>query len=292
VSIERRRLLESRLIKDVPIVVFDTETTGLSPLSHVVELGAAKLQCGRMVDTFVSLVKPPVSIPEKVVRIHGIGNAMVRHAPPFKAVAHRFREFVKGSILVAHNASFDLKVLSINFQRRGIPLLDNPVLDTRRISRRHFPEVADHSLSHLIHVWRSPFKGCHRALADARHTAYIFVGMMQKLGLGPHDRVSDLFSLFGPPDSMLRYQARWDEVGKRDSRVERLLLAVREGKVLEIFYDGGDTLGRRCISPLALFSTGEVHYLKALCTPEGRVKTFRIDRITYIRPLQDGAVGG
>lgn len=284
--------MESLLIKDVPVVVFDTETTGLSPLSHVVELGATKLRGTRMVDTFVSLVKPPVSIPQKVVRIHGIDDSMVRDAPPFKTVARKFMEFVKGSILVAHNSSFDLRVLSINFQRRGLPLLDNPVLDTRKISRRHFPEVADHSLPHLIHVWRSPFKGCHRALADARHTAYIFMGMMQKLGLGPHDRVADLFSLFGPPDSMLRYQAHWEEVGKRDSRVERLLLAVREGRDLEIFYDGGDAQGRRCISPLALFSTGKIHYLKAMCSPEGRVKTFRIDRITYIRPIQDGALGG
>ncbi len=283
--------MESLLIKDVPIVVFDTETTGLSPLSHVVELGAVKLKGDRMVDTMVSLVKPPIPIPPKVVRIHGIDDATVKHAPPFKVVARRFREFVRGCIMVAHNAPFDLKVLSINFQRRGIPLLDNPVLDTRKISRRHFPEVADHSLSYLIHVWKSPFKGCHRALADARHTAYIFMGMMNKLGLGPYDRVEDLFSFFGPPDSMLRYQARWEEVGRRDSRVERLLSALKEKRVLEIFYDG-DVQGKRCISPLALFSTGKVHYLKALCTPEGRVKTFRIDRITYIRPLQEGALGG
>ena len=283
--------MESLLIKDVPIVVFDTETTGLSPLSHVVELGAVKLKGDRMVDTMASLVKPPIPIPPKVVRIHGIDDAAVKHAPPFKVVARRFREFVRGCIMVAHNAPFDLKVLSINFQRRGIPLLDNPVLDTRKISRRHFPEVADHSLSYLIHVWKSPFKGCHRALADARHTAYIFMGMMNKLGLGPYDRVEDLFSFFGPPDSMLRYQARWEEVGRRDSRVERLLSALKEKRVLEIFYDG-DVQGKRCISPLALFSTGKVHYLKALCTPEGRVKTFRIDRITYIRPLQEGALGG
>ncbi len=283
--------MESLLIKDVPIVVFDTETTGLSPLSHVVELGAVKLKGDRMVDTMVSLVKPPIPIPPKVVRIHGIDDAAVKHAPPFKVVARRFREFVRGCIMVAHNAPFDLKVLSINFQRRGIPLLDNPVLDTRKISRRHFPEVADHSLSYLIHVWKSPFRGCHRALADARHTAYIFMGMMNKLGLGPYDRVEDLFSFFGPPDSMLRYQARWEEVGRKDSRVERLLSALKEKRVLEIFYDG-DVQGKRCISPLALFSTGKVHYLKALCTPEGRVKTFRIDRITYIRPLQEGALGG
>lgn len=283
--------MESLLIKDVPIVVFDTETTGLSPLSHVVELGATKLKGERMVDTFVSLVKPPIPIPQKVVKIHGIDDSMVKNAPPFKVVARRFREFVKGCILVAHNAPFDLRVLSINFQRRGIPLLDNPVLDTRKISRRHFPEVADHSLSYLIQVWRSPFRGCHRALADARHTAYIFIGMMHKLGLSPQDRVAELFYFFGPPDSMLRYQARWEEVGRRDSRVERLLLALREGKALEIFYDG-DVQGKRCISPLALFSTGKIHYLKALCNPEGRVKTFRIDRITYIRPLQEGAMGG
>ncbi len=283
--------MESHLIKDIPIVVFDTETTGLSPLSHVVELGATKLKGDRMVDTFASLVKPPVSIPQKVVRIHGIDDTMVKNAPPFKVVAQRFKEFVKGCILVAHNAPFDLRVLSINFQRRGISLLDNPVLDTRKISRRHFPEVADHSLSYLTQVWRSPFKGCHRALIDSKHTAYIFLGMMNKLGLSPYDTVGDLFSFFGPPDSMIRYQARWEEVGRRDSRVERLLLAVREKRPLEIFYDG-DVQGKRCISPLALFSTGKIHYLKARCSPEGRVKTFRIDRITYIRPIQDGAVGG
>ena len=282
--------MESRHIGHVPIVVFDTETTGLSPLSHVVELGAVKLMGGRLVDTMVSLVKPPVPIPLKVIRIHGIDDSMVRHAPPFKVVARRFRQFVEDSVLIAHNAPFDLRVLSVNLQRLGLSLLDNPVLDTRLISRRHFPEVADHSLRHLIHVWRSPFKGCHRALADARHTAFIFLGMMRKMGLDERDRVKDLFSLFGPPDNMLRYQARWEELGRRDSRVERLLMAMKEGKVLEIFYDGGGLQGSRYVSPLTLFSTGKVHYLRALCPQEGKVKTFRIDRITYILPAQEEAI--
>ncbi len=282
--------MEAQLIGQVPIVVFDTETTGLSPLSYVVELGCIKLVGGRLVDTMSSLVKPPVPIPPKVVRVHGIDDTMVKDAPPFRIVAWRFRRFVEGAILVGHNTPFDLKVLSINHQRLGLPLLSNPVLDTRSISIRHFPELMDHSLKYLTHAWRSPFKGCHRALVDAKHTAFIFMGMMRKIGLREDDKVGELFSLFGPPDSMLHYQARWEELGRRDSRVGRLLAAVRDKRSLEIFYDGGFIRGRRYISPLSLFSTGKVHYLKALCPLEGRVKTFRIDRITYIRLLKEGAM--
>jgi len=147
--------MESSHIREVPIVVFDTEATGLSPPSHVVEVGAVKLLGDRMVDTFASLVKPPVHIPDRVVRIHGIDDSMVKHASSFKSVMEKFAEFIQGSVLVAHNAPFDLKVLSINLQRNGFPLWSNPVLDTCQISRRHFPEISLHSLVYLASLEES-----------------------------------------------------------------------------------------------------------------------------------------
>jgi len=68
------------------------------------------------------------------------------------------------------------------------------------------------------------------------------------------------------------------------------VMAMKEGKVLEIFYDGGNLQGSRYVSPLTLFSTGKVHYLRALCLQEGKVKTFRIDRITYVLPVREKAI--
>lgn len=277
-------------IEELPIVVFDTETTGLSPLSYVVELGGVRIIGDRMVDIFSTLVRPPVHIPPGVIRIHGINDEMVRHAPPFSWVIPQFQEFISRALLVAHNAPFDLKVLSINLQREGFPLWENSVLDTCKISRRYFPELISHSLVNLIQVWRSPFNGCHRALSDARHTAFIFLGMMKKFGITPQDRLGSLLSLFGPVDSMIRYQVKWEEICRASRKVEMLMEAVKRGEGLEVFDTGGVIPCFKRIYPLALYSTGDLHFVKALCERSGKVKTFRIDRIAYIKGVVKEAV--
>lgn len=172
-------------LSEAIFVAFDTETTGLSPYSHVVEVGAVKFKGNHIVDTFCHLVKPPVPIPAVATKIHGITNEMVKEKDGFEVVGRGFLKFIEGAILIAHNAPFDLKVLTVELKRCGLPVPGNTVIDTKRLSRAFFPELPSHSLPYLRKVWGSPISKAHRALLDARNVAYIFLRMLYKWGLAP-----------------------------------------------------------------------------------------------------------
>ncbi len=175
-------------------VAFDTETTGLSPYSHVVEIGAVKFLGNRVIDTFSYLVKPPIPIPREATRIHGITNDMVKGRETFGVVGRRFLRFIEDAILLAHNAPFDLKVLTVELKRYNLSIPENPVIDTYELSRSFFPELPSHSLPYLKKVWKSPFSKSHRALLDAKNVAYVFLMMLNKWGL-VDGNIEDLFSM-------------------------------------------------------------------------------------------------
>ena len=87
--------MEGKLIKDVSLVVIDTETTGLSPFSYILEIGAVKLSGDRIIDTFSTLIRPPIPIPKDVTKIHGINDHMVKDAPLIPFVIDQFTDFIK-----------------------------------------------------------------------------------------------------------------------------------------------------------------------------------------------------
>ncbi len=170
-------------MSSLPFVALDTETTGLSRDSHLVEIGAVKFRGNLMIDTLSTLIKPPIPIPRSATRIHGITNHMVKNAPSFGDVAERFLNFIDGAVIVAHNAPFDVLVIGNELERLGISIPDNPVIDTCKLSKSLFPELPSHKLEYLGKVWKSPVRGFHRALKDARNVAYIFKAMLVKCGM-------------------------------------------------------------------------------------------------------------
>ncbi len=256
------------LLKETEFVVFDTETTGLSPLSSLVELGAVKMRGFKVVDTFHTLVRPWNQIPEEVSRVHGISQDMVKHAPDAEEVLSNFKEFSKGSVLVAHNAPFDLKIISVHLQRLEKPLLKNPILDTCHVSKTHFPEAGSHSLENLCRFWRSPFEGQHRALEDARHTAFVMSRMAGKMGIDHSTTLSKLMELWGPPLQMRRFSlehAMLNTPSRISEKIEKLKDAIEEKAIISFTYlKGGD---QRCyleeMVPKAIFSPGDKIYLEA-----------------------------
>ena len=117
-----------------PFTVFDTETTGMSPVSdRIVEIAAVRIEPDGGRSAFQSLVNPLRSIPPGAVATHHITEEMVAPAPTFREVGARFLEFAKGSQLVAHNARFDLAFLQESLNREGLPLWDGKTIDTIRI---------------------------------------------------------------------------------------------------------------------------------------------------------------
>lgn len=185
-------------LKDVSFVFVDTETTGLSYDSYIVEIGLVKCRGVRLVDTASYLVKPPISIPRSAVRIHGITNDDVKGAPYFDEIVDDVLYFVGDSIIVAHNASFDVNVWACNLIRAGKPLPDNYVIDTIDLVKTVFPSLGRYSLENLAKLWDSPYREFHRALVDAKNAAFIFFSVLKKGGFTFEETLEDFVSYFGP----------------------------------------------------------------------------------------------
>src|SRR5262249_32570839 len=153
--------------------VVDVEATGAkTPPNRLIELGAYRIRGDRIVDKFLSLVNPEIPIPRFVVALTGITNEMVKNAPRFAEVAPRWLEFVSESVLVAHNALFDITFLNHEISRvyPGHRMV-NPHLCTVRLCRRAFPELYNHRLDTIANHFSIPIVSRHRAGSDALATA-------------------------------------------------------------------------------------------------------------------------
>ncbi len=159
-------------------VVIDVETTGLSPGygDRVIEIGAVAVDNGEIVAEFGSLVRVAKNIPRHVSRVHGITTDMLADQPLPDEVYPALRAFVGASVLVAHNARFDLAFLRHEFGRLGLRL-DNRSVCTLELARRKLPRLPDHRLETVYrHLFGALPDGirCHRALDDARLTAQVW----------------------------------------------------------------------------------------------------------------------
>jgi DNA polymerase III epsilon subunit family exonuclease len=171
------------LLKDLDFVVVDVEATGAkTPPNRLIELGAYRIRGGRIVDKFLQLVNPEISIPRFVVTLTGISNEMVRQAPVFAEVAPQWLDFVSDSVLVAHNAPFDTNFLNHEISRvyPGHRMV-NPHLCTVRLSRRVLPEIPNHRLDTIADYFSIPIISRHRAGSDALATAEIFLLLLTRL---------------------------------------------------------------------------------------------------------------
>jgi len=175
-----------RSLAEVAFTVVDLETTGATPgFAKITEIGAVRVEGGRVVDQFSQLVDPRCSIPPVIVNITGITPAMLAGKPPIEAVLPAFVRFCKDSVMVAHNARFDLAFLDYELGILSGRTFPRPVLDTLRLARRLAPRQRS-SLSALSERYCTAAKPCHRALDDALATAellLLFLSRLQEDGL-------------------------------------------------------------------------------------------------------------
>jgi len=169
--------------KSLPIVAFDTETTGLEPFGgdRVIEVGLVELhldQAGRVTkrkdDSF--LINPGMPIPPEVSKLTGITDRDVANEPPFAEVAQRVFDVLQGSISIAHNYTFDLAFLSQELKAAGLGW-PNPVaeVDTLTLSRRLFPSAKSHRLGDLCKRLGVSLDNAHRATDDAAACGLCFI---------------------------------------------------------------------------------------------------------------------
>ena len=189
-------------------VVFDLETTGLSAnKDKITEIGAVKLENGKITDRFSTFVNPERPIPPKIVELTSITDEMVADAPKIEEILPKFLEFCKDCVLVAHNAQFDTGFVRRNAEDCGLDY-NFPHLDTVMLARGLYPELGNHRLSTLNKHLKVPLLHHHRAVDDAQATAEIFIRMLDELkNMGISD-ISELNTSFNVRALAKRNQAR------------------------------------------------------------------------------------
>jgi len=167
------------------LIMLDTETTGLSPLNgdRMVEIGAIEVLNRKVLSgeehVFHCYINPERDIPAEVVRIHGINNAKVKDAPTFRDIAQKFLDFIAGSTLVIHNASFDLGFIMHELRLHGLPGIETmPVIDTLAFARKKHPNQRNNldALCDRYQIERG-HRELHGALLDSELLAEVYLGM-------------------------------------------------------------------------------------------------------------------
>lgn len=171
------RELKGKSLIEIPnkYIAFDIETTGLDPMyDEIIEIGAIKIEDGKEIETFSTLIKPEYEIDEFITELTGITNEMVMDAPKINEVLPKFMDFIKDSVILGHNVNFDINFIYDNLINEDMHPITNDFVDTLRLSRRLLPELKHHRLSDLANYYNIDTTGSHRSLTDVRITIDIF----------------------------------------------------------------------------------------------------------------------
>lgn len=165
------------------LIILDFETTGLSPNlgDRAIEIGAVKLENGKVVDQFQELMNPGRPVSPFIEDYTGITNKMLRNAAPCEEVMEKFADFIQGQNLVAHNASFDKRFLDSELQRISSNY-DGQFACSLLVSRRLYQSAPNHKLGTLINYKGITSNGSfHRALYDAQMTEKLWLAMIDDI---------------------------------------------------------------------------------------------------------------
>lgn len=296
-------------VSDVRFIAFDTETTGATPGSdHLVEIAAIAFDEDFEHRRFETLVKPPVAIPEAVIKIHGITDAMVASAPETAVAIEQFLDFLDWAgtprVLLAHNAGFDVGMIHGEAKRvyaRGATRAQRAhssgpsiVINSCMLAKNLLPELKQHRLESLANHFKIETGRMHRALEDVKALYGVF---MRMLGLaadrasqdGDEVTVAKLVDIAGgyfvldPTDAGVRQKPF--RLPPRIAAIESLCGG--EARV-SIAYEHEEDY--RYISPISVTIRGFRVYIEAFCHRENIKKTFRADRIKGIGRIEQPEV--
>lgn len=154
--------------------VIDTETTGLFQYDRIIEVAAARVRNGKIVETFETLINPQMKIGPGATAVNGITNEMVKDCPTFDKIESSLLDFLGRDVLVGHNIGFDLRFLNRELEN---PLF-NPYVDTLTLARRYVHDTKNHKLATLVHYFGFDQEQQHRALGDVELTYLVFEKLM------------------------------------------------------------------------------------------------------------------
>lgn len=264
-------------LSDIPLVFLDTETTGLTPRygDRIVEIALVRFRAGAMENFYTSLVNPEREISPGAVRVHGITNDDVRDAPRFFEIARDVRRELEGTVIVAHNAPFDLNFVSHEFRWARVNAPGNLALDTLALLRRYF-QFRSNALSRVADSLGIERETSHRALADVLTTRAVFEYILAEL---KPSTLGELLQMQGGPIAWADTQLR-----KEITLPPALEEALRSRRKLFLRYvDEFGSKSERWVSPVDVSMKKEYIYLRAFCHLRDAERSFRLDRVLEMR---------
>ncbi len=181
---EKSHGLEDRLLSELTFTAFDTETTGLNPSQgdEIIQIGATRILNGKLLrsESFEQLVDPQRPLAPESAKIHGITTEMLRGQPTIDKVLPAFHAFAADTVLIAHNAAFDMRFLQLKEEETGLRF-DQPVIDTLLLSAVIHPNQESHRLEAIAERLGLTIVGRHTALGDAIVTAEVFLKLVPLL---------------------------------------------------------------------------------------------------------------
>lgn len=175
------RKLALLLQEGATFTAFDTETTGLHcQTCRIIEIGAVKFNADGIIDQFNTLINPQCDIPLECTNINHITNEMVKDSPVINNILPDFLDFIKGTYIVAHNASFDMRFLNAEIERCNLKPINNKVIDTLHMSRWAFPDLQKYKQPILAEMLGIKVTNAHRACDDAFVCGNLFLNMIKE----------------------------------------------------------------------------------------------------------------
>ncbi|MBK8985499.1 MAG: WYL domain-containing protein [Chloroflexi bacterium] len=270
----------------IPIVVLDTETTGLKPyLGHrVVEIAAVRLEEWQRVAEFSRLIQPQRPMDQDAARVNGITDNDLIGQPIFADIAAELAAFLDGALLVAHNAAFDAGFVGQEFAIAGYaghrlpgePVLPQPWLCTLELARRHF-YFGKNNLGHIARQLGVRVGRAHRALTDVYTTAEILKRMARDLEKKRLATVADLLHAQGGPI--------YTPPAPGTAVPPLIAQAIAQKQPLRIRYRSQSGEALRRISPRFVTEGEGAAYLIAYCHERQAQRTFRLDKIFDVELL-------
>lgn len=281
----RHYIVSSMDLNEMTFVIFDFETTGMSPIygDRICEIGAVKVKGKETLGQIDTLINPQRSISPGATAINGITDEMVADAPLIQEVLPEFLKFIEDAVLVAHNVRFDLSFLAAAVYEQQWDPLPNFLIDTLTLSRKLYAGYSRHSLDELRYRFQIFYPGVHRGLGDSlttRDVLWIFLEEIQNRHGGEFEYV---LKYHGPP-YVFPAQVNLGLTPYPTELREALEVAIQERRSLFIEYipEGQRRPNSRVIDPYFLVQKGQYSYLRAYCHLRRDVRTFRLDRITRL----------
>lgn len=229
---------------DETYVVFDLETTGLSQ-NHdlIIEIGAVKVRRGEVIERFHRLVNPEEDLSSFISTFTGIDNEDLKSAPKISEVLPEFLKFIEGTILVAHNASFDVRFIEAKSRDLGLGFVDHPYVDTLNLARYFYSDkIKRFNLKALSKFFKVELENHHRADEDAEATSNVWVKMIFELIEQGIKTTQDLFEAIDPNESYKHMYPKHMTVLVKNQEGYKSLFKIISKALTENFANGPRTL--------------------------------------------------